>query len=159
MKIKATFGPLPSDFRFAVGEPLREIGTGLRSVTISQGASGRDFLPHVVAELAMVAAEVEGTAEIDVVLPPNAHDALVALGWTPPPGEPIRHIVVADPLKLTEAADRISDIVQAAYAYVETPEGLIFDPEVEDEDPAYVAYQHLVGCVERHRNLYGEMTG
>lgn len=159
LPVKLRLGPLPRDLRVEIGDPPQAVHEGISHITVSQGAHGPDFFPHVTLDLALVAVEVEGVADVEVILPPNTREALIALGWMPPGGPPaVMHTLSVGQFDLGKAADRINDIVQAAYAYVDAP-AYAFNPELEDESPAHVAYEHLVGCVERHRTLSRESSG
>jgi hypothetical protein len=158
MPVRLHLGPLPKDLRVEVGEPLQDVTLGLTHVTVSQGSNGPDFMPHVTLELALVAVEVEGAAEVEVILPENTQAALVALGWTPPRAVPgVYAAINVGELDLAGAAERISAIVQAACAYVEAPTA--FDPDVEDQSPAETAYEDLVAAVNAHKTLAKEMNG
>ncbi|MFF4417079.1 hypothetical protein ACFYY8_31550 [Streptosporangium sp. NPDC001559] len=62
-----------------------DISTGLRNMSIEIGLDG---IPRIEAEIAASAINVvrldAEDADVVVSLPPGAHEALIALGWTPP---------------------------------------------------------------------------
>ncbi|MER5420348.1 hypothetical protein [Streptosporangium roseum] len=62
-----------------------DISSGLRGVNIEIGLDG---IPRIEAEIAVSVIDVmrlaSPNAEVVLSLPPGAHEALVALGWTPP---------------------------------------------------------------------------
>lgn len=61
-----------------------DVAHGLRSLTLCAGASEPE-VPQL--ELNLVLAEVDVGGEVTVIVPPGTHEALVALGWSPPTGE------------------------------------------------------------------------
>lgn len=59
-----------------------DVAHGLHSLTLCAGV---DEVPQL--ELNLLLAEVDVGGEVTVLVVPGTHEALVALGWTPPAGE------------------------------------------------------------------------
>jgi hypothetical protein len=156
MRVKALFGPLPADLRIMLGDEQVDVTNGVARITIEQGKE-TGFLPRVDLELSLVDVQVDGEAEVRLHISDSVRDALIALGWTPP-GPAIPRLIVGDSSRLTEASDRIHDVLSAAFAYVDLPADLAADPE-DEEHPGAVAYAHLAGTVERYRTFAQEVNG
>lgn len=60
-----------------------DISAAITAVRVDAEASR---MPRVTVDVASFSTTIDGTATIGI--PQRTHDALVALGWTPPGGEP-----------------------------------------------------------------------
>lgn len=72
------------------GDDAAEISGAVQSLRISADPHST---PRVVVELAALITTVDGEATI--VLPQSTKDALIALGWTPPPADAAPHPIRA----------------------------------------------------------------
>lgn len=62
-----------------------DIAPAVRAVTVE--ATGRDELPRVALDLAIVELGTVSLPEASVYIPDATRDLLVKLGWTPPGGQ------------------------------------------------------------------------
>ncbi|MFD6474393.1 hypothetical protein ACFWEH_12945 [Streptomyces anulatus] len=62
-----------------------DISKGATGLTLTIGRAGE--LPELQVDLRPIDVSTAGAIEARVFLTPSAHDALVAIGWTPPAAE------------------------------------------------------------------------